>query len=486
MREKFSFFKNVVLLCIVGLGIILLFCAIVFYLLSFKVKPEIVKGESLRFRHLAYHVLDDPRHYAEGLLNSYAMWEKFARAVERRDVAWLKNQLLEDPQVARCDGVGVILSNGDVLISRGLKLPKEIALELLKEIKRRFPLGREAEHFFHTLLKINGKIWLVSISPLGNDESVIISYNALYFATSQDSLIKRLNRLFPGARLCKRPVKCSGLVEAVPWKDYKGRVLAWVTAPIAGYIQESFEDLLLSEGFIVTLVVAYVLFVFFLLRSYHRAMVGYFNGVVDTLVGIAELNDADLSDIEELALRDDEVGRMARRLAPLMRNISSCLLTDPLTGAYNRRVFFSRLGEELERFRRYKRPFCLVLLDIDDFKKVNDTYGHPFGDLVLAQFSHLIKENIRSSDVFARIGGEEFGVMLVETNINAAFKVCEKLRAAVEQATFKGEGRSVRITASFGVTQAREADTVKSLYERADRALYMAKQAGKNRVVYLP
>lgn len=478
--------RKLIWLCAIGLVLVLCFSGVVFYVLSFKVKRTVAEGESLRFKRFVSYVVEEAELYSEGLLNSFAMWEDFANAVKRRDVAWLEKLLFDDAQVAQCDAVGVLLSNGDVLISRGLNLPKNVALILLKEIRKRYPLGTKAEHFFHTLLRINGKVWLLSIAPMGNDNSKVISYDALYFAFSQESLIKRINKLFVGVHLCNKPKELQDTVEAFPLRDFRGQLIAWVTAPIAKYIHESFDDLLLAEGFVVALVVAYVIFVVFLLRVHYNALLSCLNGVAGTFAELHEKNDLDLADIEELSLRDDEVGRIAKRLVPLIKNISFSVLMDSLTGAYNRRVFFKRLDEELERFKRYKRPFCLVLVDIDDFKRINDCYGHPFGDFVLSNFSRLIRERIRGSDVFGRIGGEEFGIILVETNIDDAFKVCEKLRTAVEEAIFEDGVNRVRITASFGVTQVKGADTVGSLYERADRALYMAKEAGKNRVVYLP
>ncbi len=150
---------------------------------------------------------------------------------------------------------------------------------------------------------------------------------------------------------------------------------------------------------------------------------------------------------------------------------------DSLTGVYKKSYFNSHL----ERLIKKKKEGVLVVLDIDDFKKVNDTYGHQVGDKILKEFATLIQNNVRGDDLFARWGGEEFLLLLENTNIENAMIKVEQLRRLVDTRTFKNVGH---MTASFGLAKKEESDDVHSLLFRADKALYEAKDAGKNRIKF--
>jgi len=150
---------------------------------------------------------------------------------------------------------------------------------------------------------------------------------------------------------------------------------------------------------------------------------------------------------------------------------------DSLTGVYKKSYFNSHL----ERLIREKKEGVLVVLDIDDFKKVNDTYGHQIGDNILKEFATLIQNNIRGGDLFARWGGEEFLLLLEGINIENAMMKVEQLRKLVDTHNFKEVGH---MTVSFGLAKNEESDDVHSLLFRADKALYEAKDAGKNRLQF--
>lgn len=156
---------------------------------------------------------------------------------------------------------------------------------------------------------------------------------------------------------------------------------------------------------------------------------------------------------------------------------------DDLTGCFNRRYFIAAVEQELERSRRYRSTLALLILDIDLFKNINDTHGHPSGDAVLRQFAELCKNTMRRNDVFARMGGEEFAVLMPETDGDHTRQLCERLRSEVERMVFRDERDDpvIRITISIGVTvSANGGTTFSQLYSRADRAMYEAKNSGRN------
>jgi len=154
--------------------------------------------------------------------------------------------------------------------------------------------------------------------------------------------------------------------------------------------------------------------------------------------------------------------------------------TDKLTGAFNREGIEEAIRIGLWEWRSQKRPISLIMMDVDHFKHINDQYGHTLGDHVLFKLSRLVKEHIRSNDLFARWGGEEFVLVCRNTQIEQAGLIAEKIRELISSYTFEN---NVRVTASFGVATLRANETLEQLFSNADKALYGAKHAGRNRVV---
>jgi len=152
---------------------------------------------------------------------------------------------------------------------------------------------------------------------------------------------------------------------------------------------------------------------------------------------------------------------------------------DSLTGIYNRMKFLKLLTVEITKAQRYKSPLTVIMLDVDNFKNVNDDFGHHSGDLVLRALAKVIGNSIRTSDIFARWGGEEFLVVTPNIDLNQGLQVAEKLREQLSETTF---AIPRPVTASFGVSQYREGDSDTSMIHRADEALYRAKKNGRNRV----
>ncbi len=170
--------------------------------------------------------------------------------------------------------------------------------------------------------------------------------------------------------------------------------------------------------------------------------------------------------------------------AQLHAKIEKMAVTDGLTGLFNHRKFQEKLEGEFKRMKRFSEPISLILADIDHFKKVNDTYGHPVGDLVLKGVASLIKETIRDIDIPARYGGEEFAVVLPGTSGEGAKNIAERLRRRVKDSPFSANGRQIEVSISIGIaTSPSDAKGKEELIEKADQALYHAKHNGRDQSV---
>ncbi len=156
---------------------------------------------------------------------------------------------------------------------------------------------------------------------------------------------------------------------------------------------------------------------------------------------------------------------------------------DSLTGLVNRRYFEEKASYEILRVKRYGGESCLFLLDIDNFKKINDKYGHPIGDKVLQSLASILKTQLREIDIASRIGGEEFAIILINTDAKAGKFVAEKLRSSIEKKIFILDDEEINITVSIGITSIdRGINSYEEAYENADKALYIAKAKGKNKL----
>lgn len=157
-------------------------------------------------------------------------------------------------------------------------------------------------------------------------------------------------------------------------------------------------------------------------------------------------------------------------------------MRDPLTELPNRQAYDEQVEKEYSRWKRHQRALSMAIVDIDFFKKVNDTLGHLRGDKVLKLVARAVQANIRNEDFVARYGGEEFVILMPDTDEESALAAIEKVRAAVESCPFNFAGERVTITASFGVSEFKEGDTATTCFDRVDKALYRAKEGGRNRV----
>ncbi len=248
-------------------------------------------------------------------------------------------------------------------------------------------------------------------------------------------------------------------------------------------------------NFILTFLISFIVFM-----AIRRVVAG-----IELIKDIAEsFQKGDFSKIEDLE-RDvtreknrDEIYSlkhsiliMGERLKELIDEIKmerdklqEIAYVDHLTGLYNRRFFFEHVKIILENAKRYGNSFALVIFDIDNFKHINDNYGHDVGDMVLKEFANILKKSVRSSDIVSRFGGEEFILILQNSDATSGFNVAERIRKQFEQKQFKVNDKYISTTVSGGISTFREEiEDIDQLIKEADIALYKAKKEGKNRIV---
>ncbi len=184
-------------------------------------------------------------------------------------------------------------------------------------------------------------------------------------------------------------------------------------------------------------------------------------------------------ELSEYKVKEQELAKLKKELEKYKMES----VTDPLTGLFNRKFMVKKLDEEIERSKRYKSKFSVIFLDIDNFKKINDVYGHIVGDFVLKYLANIIKSELRKVDYAFRYGGEEMVVLVSEANLENAVKFANRLLETVRNTVFKYKTEELKITISIGVAEYKPGETIEQLIERADLAMLKAKREGKDRVV---
>lgn len=240
-------------------------------------------------------------------------------------------------------------------------------------------------------------------------------------------------------------------------------------AALLGY--EYFQD---RQNFIIQ----YQLFLF-VLYSLLLIWFTFFGGFVSNIRQQLKTKKDEMKKVnEEIKIEIEERKRLEKDLKEMAH-------TDSLTGVMNRRHFFKRANNEISRHQRFNHPMAILMLDIDHFKSVNDTFGHPAGDKVLKSLTSLLKNKLRKVDLIARIGGEEFAVLLVETPETRAIKIAHRILKSVKQKQITYGDQTISISVSIGVSPTLMTDkkeTVENLISRADSALYRAKNSGRNTI----
>jgi len=198
------------------------------------------------------------------------------------------------------------------------------------------------------------------------------------------------------------------------------------------------------------------------------------------LAAVLSLENLPREDLEKFFILSMQFALEIKKVL-LYERLEKLAITDSLTGLYLRRYFYERLNEELQRSRRHKSGFAFLMLDIDDFKRANDTCGHLVGDVILKDIGHIIKDSVREIDLVSRYGGEEFALVLPDTDTAGAMLVADRIRKRVEEHVFKAYDEQLKMTISAGIaaypSDSADAD---DLIEKADTALYDAKKMGKN------
>jgi len=185
---------------------------------------------------------------------------------------------------------------------------------------------------------------------------------------------------------------------------------------------------------------------------------------------------------ENRSLRE-ELQKAARRINTLkdqLRKVIEKTSFDPLTSTANRSKFERELRRLLIKYDKTKEKFSLIMCDLDDFKRINDLYGHRAGDEVLREFAYILQKDLRMTDIVSRYGGEEFAILLPGLTLKEAVAVAERLRRRVEEMVVRWGDDVIKITASFGVAEVKDGDRPETIIQRADEALYLAKLDGKN------
>ncbi|WP_281951385.1 sensor domain-containing diguanylate cyclase [Nitrosophilus kaiyonis] len=197
------------------------------------------------------------------------------------------------------------------------------------------------------------------------------------------------------------------------------------------------------------------------------------------LIGIAGI----IEDRTEFKRKVDdllELNEYLKKRCTIFENLS---MIDPLTQVYNKRKFNNILEKEIERAKRYNEPLSLILFDIDNFKNINDKYGHLTGDIVLKSIIDSVKSNIRKIDILSRIGGDEFAIIVPNTNIENSINLARKLNSDIEKIKIKNIKE--KISCSFGVAEYKKNENFTDFFKRADNALYKSKKEGKNRISFI-
>lgn len=423
--------------------------------------------------------------------------ELMARYFDKDDMgaaATILNTLLSHLKVSDDLHENIEVLEGSIAKARTEKDLKAVTLKVSREVLRALSANTEpSNRTSMTSIKAGLLLQLEKLEELdsGLVESVKVAglHNLLESIDSLPDLGFLYKQTFDvlGRRVVEKNefiVELSGLIETVMHKlaelslDLKQEGInevdaikdRWRLTELMGGQINTLQDSVLQTESLSTL------------KSLLTEQLGEFN---QTVTDFAELEEHRANEAEEYALsvanRLKKLESEAEELKLSLLQAHEEALIDVLTGVANRRAFDERIRLEFERWKRNKEPLVLAVLDIDRFKKINDTYGHSVGDKVLCTISQLINKQVRNSDFFGRVGGEEFAVIFTGSDVDNAIKRLNQFRTSVEDCKFGYQGKRLTITLSAGCALFADEDTPDSVYKRADQALYRAKESGRNK-----
>jgi len=244
---------------------------------------------------------------------------------------------------------------------------------------------------------------------------------------------------------------------------------------ISGFMFFLLLPLLIMQGLPVQVNIFYIVVVAII--PHLLAITGLAHGFQHRQYAVLVWSEALMAIIVQIAVNSNYVIRYNTQL-----QLEFAATTDKTTGLSNRGHFMSYLESKLKIAQNINIPLSIILLDIDEFKIINDKYGHPAGDKVIIKLADICKNNVRDSDVVGRLGGEEFGILLSGVNSENAVAIAECIRLEVESTSVITDNGTIRFTCSLGVTECKGNDSLEDIYERGDKALYRAKNTGRNRV----
>ncbi len=477
-----SLFARFVLFQLIGIVILLTISLIVIHALRMRTESKLKYELAGQAKNIIDIYISSLEKSLENIINSYAEWTKLYRKTVKNDVRWLKETMGTDIQInSQFASYGIIGKNGQIIFGKDVILTKSERKKLLQKIKKHFKISSKIKHPLVFFCTKNGKYFLVAAAPLSSDTGVVLSYITMFFAkdiSHISSTIHRFNHFLSG--------RCSSTkVTALyvkPLLNIDEQPIGYIAVEASNAFYTFVSRLSGITYYFIAGVLAYFLFTVAGLYIFRKTVFNAYQGMLECLTQIGITGSTTCRHIDRLSKRSDELGEIARKLKEITERIKDSIVRDPLTRLFNRRYCRESLSMALEWAKRYDKPLSIGMIDIDNFKRVNDTYGHLVGDQVLICLAHRLKRVLRRSDYLCRVGGEEFVFVMPETDLDTAFKVAERLRNAIETYVCETTSGGVKITISIGIATSTKDDTYETLIVRADRALYMAKRMGKNRV----
>ncbi len=331
---------------------------------------------------------------------------------------------------------------------------------------------------FNTIIEINKQLFLITKSTYFNESFYILkelSLKKLKSFSKNFSEIEfidehiystnrgyKFNSLYFNKIELQTNIKTTKVINKISFYGYKNRFLF--------SLKLSNDSILIQEGketitIFIMFVSIFLVLLFYITYTYQKTVKKYNNELEEKVEERTHQIQSALNELEKVNLKLYDLAH-----------------TDFLTKTMNRRHFFMHAQNIFAENKKNKKNLCVIMIDIDKFKQINDTYGHNMGDRVLISFTDCIKQHINSEDIFGRLGGEEFAIVLNNDRLEDAIKKAEKLRSEIEKIQIYIKDDIISITASFGITDIKNMKSIDEMIQKADSHLYSAKNSGRNRV----